>query len=67
MIDRLWSNLTAAIKNGDMHGATAEKNVVEERQRELAKKRESEGKAHEPRFFKNVGGNKWMPKLDVDQ
>jgi hypothetical protein len=50
-----------------MHGATAEKNIVEERQRDLARKREAEGTAHENRFFKNVGANKWMPKLDVDK
>lgn len=59
--------MTDAIKNGDMHGATAEKNVVEERQRELAKKREADGKPYEQRFFKHVGNNKWMPKLDLDQ
>lgn len=67
LIYRLWANLTTAIKSGDMHGATAEKNIVEERQRDLARKREAEGKSHELRFFKNVGGNKYMPKLDVDK
>lgn len=67
LIHRQWAKLTTAIKNGDMHGATAEKNVVEERQRELARKREAEGASYSQRFFKSAGANKWMPKLDLDK
>lgn len=63
---RLWAKLTTAIKTGDMHGATAEKNVVEERQRELARKREAEGTGYKQRFFRSAGGNKWMPRLDIE-
>jgi hypothetical protein len=50
-----------------MHGATAEKNVVEERQRELARKREAEGVSYTQRFFKSAGPNKWMPRLDLEK
>lgn len=51
-----------------MHGATAAKSAVEDRQRELARRREFAGEpAHEQRFFKHVAGDKWMPKLDVDK
>ncbi|XAO25737.1 hypothetical protein I312_104566 [Cryptococcus bacillisporus CA1280] len=64
---RLWTKLTDAIRAADMHGATAAKFAVEDHQRELAKKRESAGgAAHEQRFFKHVAGDKWMPKLDID-
>ncbi|OWT39054.1 oxysterol-binding protein family [Cryptococcus neoformans] len=64
---RLWTKLTDAIRAADMHGATAAKSAVEDRQRELARRRESAGEpAHEQRFFKHVAGDKWMPKLDVD-
>jgi hypothetical protein len=50
-----------------MHGATAEKSVVEERQRELARAREAAGERYEQRFFRAAGPNKWMPKLDIDK
>ncbi|GFZ49468.1 Oxysterol-binding protein homolog 6 [Saitozyma sp. JCM 24511] len=64
---RLWSKLTDAIKSADMHGATAAKTAVEDRQRGLVKQREAAGQsAPEPKFFKNVEGDRWMPKLDVD-
>jgi hypothetical protein len=59
--------LTEAIKNDDMHGATAAKSAVEDKQREKARKREAAGQGiPEARFFKNVAGDKWMPKLDLD-
>ena len=65
--DRLWAKLTEAIKNGDMHGATAAKTAVEDKQREKAKKREAAGEGvPEPRFFRHVSGDRWMPKLDLD-
>jgi len=64
---RLWSKLTEAIKAADMHGATAAKTAVEDRQRELAKRRESSGGgAPEPRFFMHVDGDRWMPRIGVD-
>ncbi|OCF37855.1 oxysterol-binding protein family [Kwoniella heveanensis BCC8398] len=64
---RLWSKLTDAIRTADMHGATAAKSAVEDHQRELVKKREAAGEGPpESRFFKHVAGDKWMPKLDVN-
>jgi len=59
--------LTDAIVAADMHGATAAKSAVEDRQRELAKQREASGEVAKPRFFKHVEGDRWMPQLDVDQ
>jgi hypothetical protein len=60
--------LTDAIGAADMHGATAAKTSVEDRQRELARQRESSGtKAPESRFFKPAPGDRWMPKIDVDK
>jgi hypothetical protein len=58
--------LTDAILSTDMHGATAAKSAVEDRQRELAKRREAAGEVPSSRFFKHVEGDRWMPKLDVD-
>lgn len=64
---RLWAHLTGAIKKDDMHGATAAKSAVEDKQREKAKQREASGKGiPEARFFRNVPGDRWMPKLDLD-
>lgn len=59
--------MTDAIKTSDMHGATAAKTSVEDRQRELAKQREASGEKHQSRFFRNVEGDRWMPKLDLDK
>jgi hypothetical protein len=47
-----------------MHGATAAKTSVEERQRQLARDREASGGGiPSSRFFNNVPGDKWMPKI----
>lgn len=60
--------MTDAIGAADMHGATAAKTAVEDRQRELAKQREASGqKAPPSRFFQLVDGDKWMPKIGVDK
>ncbi|KAL0088625.1 hypothetical protein F4703DRAFT_1734520 [Phycomyces blakesleeanus] len=53
---RLWSKLTAAIKNNDMDQATTEKLAIEDRQREEAKYREEHGKPFQPVFFELVNG-----------
>jgi hypothetical protein len=67
LIYRLWAHLTEAIKKDDMHGATAAKSAVEDKQREKARQREASGQGHpEARFFRNVAGDRWMPKLDLD-
>ncbi|ORX38558.1 hypothetical protein BD324DRAFT_577947 [Kockovaella imperatae] len=64
---RLWTKLTDAIKAADMHGATAAKTAVEDRQRELVRQREAKGESPPaPRFFKHVEGDKWMPSIGVD-
>lgn len=63
---RLWAGVTKGIKASDMEIATNEKAKLEDAQRELAKKRESTGQHHQPRFFKAVG-DKFMPKLNLDQ
>jgi hypothetical protein len=66
-MSRLWAKLTEAIKHDDMHGATAAKSAVEDVQREKARKREAAGQGiPEPRFFRHVAGDRWMPKLDLD-
>ena len=67
LITRLWAKLTDAIDAADMHGATAAKSAVEDRQRELARQREASGETPKARYFNHVEGDRWMPKLDVDQ
>lgn len=63
---RQWADLTAAIKASDMDAATEAKAKVEDGQREMARRRESSGQTHQQRFFQPVG-DKWMPKLNLDQ
>ncbi|WVR07464.1 hypothetical protein IAU60_004506 [Kwoniella sp. DSM 27419] len=64
---RLWTKLTEAIRTADMHGATAAKTAVEDHQRELVRKREAAGEGPpESKYFKHVSGDRWMPKIDVD-
>ncbi|KAJ8664063.1 hypothetical protein O0I10_000341 [Lichtheimia ornata] len=48
---QLWSKLTSAIRSRDMDGATNEKTLVEDRQRQKAKSREERGETWKPRFF----------------
>ncbi|KAI8144394.1 hypothetical protein BJV82DRAFT_607205 [Fennellomyces sp. T-0311] len=48
---RLWSKVTAAIKNRDMDTATNEKTLVEDSQRAKARDREESGKTWRPTFF----------------
>jgi hypothetical protein len=59
---RLWAALTDALGRRDQDAAQDAKNAVEERERELRKKREAEGKQHVPRFFEQRNG-RWEPKL----
>ncbi|KAL7418696.1 Oxysterol-binding protein OBPa [Cryptotrichosporon argae] len=64
---RLWAKLTDAIKRSDQNAAQAAKSEVEEHQRELVRVREAKAEsAPESRFFRPAAGDKWMPKLDVD-
>lgn len=63
---RLWRKLTQAIKLSDMAAAQAAKSEVEDAQRQLRADREATGEpAPEPRFFRQIG-DKWYPKLDID-
>ncbi|KAL1931793.1 hypothetical protein VTP01DRAFT_9937 [Rhizomucor pusillus] len=48
---RLWSKLTAAIKNRDMDTATAEKTLIEDNQRQKARVRDERGIEWHPHFF----------------
>jgi len=48
---RLWQKVTEAIKNEDQHKATAEKAVLEQRQREEAAQREKNHVVHHPKYF----------------
>jgi len=59
---RLWSRLTQAIQDKDMEAATDAKSAVEDTQREMSRKREDAGEAHQPRFF-HLRDGRWLPKL----
>jgi hypothetical protein len=49
-----------------MDAATDAKAKVEDGQREMARRREASGQTHQTRFFQPVG-DKWMPKLNLEQ
>ena len=66
LVARLWADLTRAIKAADMDAATDAKAKVEDGQREMARRREASGQTHQTRFFQPVG-DKWMPKLNLEQ
>ncbi|KAK9454164.1 hypothetical protein V1511DRAFT_502934 [Dipodascopsis uninucleata] len=51
---RLWKKVTDALANRDHNTATNEKYLIEENQRQEAKKREEEGVEWHPRFFTEV-------------
>jgi len=59
---RLWSALTKAIVAKDMEAAQAAKSAVEERERELRKKREESGQTHVPKYFEERNG-RWECKF----
>ncbi|MCJ1345335.1 Oxysterol binding protein [Peltigera leucophlebia] len=52
--NRAWQYVAAAISKGDMDTVGAEKSKIENAQRELRKKEQSEGREWERRFFKRV-------------
>ncbi|CDZ98391.1 Oxysterol-binding protein [Phaffia rhodozyma] len=60
---RLWKELTDAIKRHDMEGATEAKTAVEDRQRERARERGSE--ADFPLRFFEARGEKYVPLCGV--
>ena len=50
--ERLWNNVTLAIKRNDQNGATDEKTILEEAQRKGAKDRKASGIEWDPYLFK---------------
>lgn len=51
---RAWRNVAVAIDRGDMDATSAEKSLIENRQRELRKKELAEAKEWERRYFSKV-------------
>ena len=48
---RLWARVTEGIKKGDQETAQEAKTAIEDKQRELAKKREETGETFQPKYF----------------
>lgn len=55
---KLWHSVVTALKNRDQEVATEEKFKIEDRQREEARMRESDGVEWHPRFFRAVDPTK---------
>ena len=51
LFGRLWKNVSNAVISADMHNATQEKFILEERQRNEAKERKAQMVDWEPRLF----------------
>jgi hypothetical protein len=51
----IWSQVTEALKKGDFSRASAQKNEIEEKQRELRKVREQSGQTWSPKYFEFLG------------
>jgi len=64
---RLWKDLTAAIKKGDMGAATDAKTEVEEAQRRDNDERERAKKKFAPRFFEQDASGRWLPKFQIPE
>jgi hypothetical protein len=58
--ERLWQKVTVAISNDDQEGATAEKAVLEDRQRLEAKQRKAAGQEWVPRLFERGPDGRWV-------
>lgn len=54
--NRAWQRVAAAISKGDMDTVGVEKGKIENAQRELRRKEQSEGREWERRFFKRMPG-----------
>lgn len=61
--NRAWQHVAAAISKGDMDTVAIEKGKIENSQRELRRKEQSEGKEWERRFFKRMSGCPTFEKL----
>ncbi|GAB7363047.1 hypothetical protein MBLNU230_g3340t1 [Neophaeotheca triangularis] len=60
---RAWSKVAKAIEKGDMNTTSAEKTVIEERQREMRRKEAAEGKEWQRRFFTRANSLPVFEKL----
>ncbi|KAF2111656.1 hypothetical protein BDV96DRAFT_525909 [Lophiotrema nucula] len=60
---RAWKNVADAIVKGNMDKTSAEKSLIENRQRELRKKEKEEKREWERRFFTRVDKNPLFEKL----
>ena len=63
---RFWDDVTTAIKNKQFSTATSRKQELEERQRERAAERKTEGKEWQPRFFTTVTEADGKPDLSEE-
>lgn len=63
---RLWSKVTAAIKEKNLDKATEAKSAIEEAQRQRVKEREERGEEFKPRFFiLGKDGERYRPNLQA--
>lgn len=60
---RAWSKVAKAIEKGDMNTTSAEKTVIEERQREMRRQEAAEGKEWQRRFFSRANSLPVFEKL----
>jgi hypothetical protein len=60
--DKLWIKVTDAIKKGDQRVATDEKAVLEEAQRDAAKRRAQLGVEYKPKLFTKDENGVWVYK-----
>ncbi|KAF2124350.1 hypothetical protein P153DRAFT_370803 [Dothidotthia symphoricarpi CBS 119687] len=61
---RLWHDVTEAVKRRDQNTATDAKALIEDRQRDEAAKRNNEGVEWQPRLFRRVGSENGEEDLD---
>lgn len=59
---KLWHDVTEAVKRRDQDVATDAKAKIEDRQREEAKMRESEGVDWHPQLFRRIRGGHGQPE-----
>ncbi|KAF2153965.1 Oxysterol-binding protein [Myriangium duriaei CBS 260.36] len=60
---RAWSKVAQAIEKGDMNTTSAEKSVIEEKQRAMRRQEKEEGTEWQRRFFSRVKENANFEKL----
>jgi oxysterol-binding protein-related protein 9/10/11 len=60
---RAWAKVAEAIKKGDMDATQREKGIIENRQRELRKKEEADGREWERKYFRRERKDDLFEKL----